>query len=290
MTRRHPTRRASLAIAGLVAVTVLAGCGSSSDDSSSDTTAAAGADACATLPLKKDGTLTIATGDEVYPPWVEDEDPASGKGFESAVAYAVADELGIDDVAWTSTTFDGAITPGDKDYDFNLQQYSITDEREEVVDFSRGYYDVQQAIIAPEGSSISGAKTLADLKDAKLGAAIGTTSLNYAEDVIDPSDEVQVFDSNADAKAAFDAGHLDGLVLDLPTAYYVTAVEIEGSEIVGTLPTIGETEEFGLLFEKGSPLVPCVNEALDALDAAGTLDALREEWLSQGGDIPALTE
>lgn len=285
-------RRPSFLVAGLVAALILVGCGSSDDDSSapSETTAGADTDSCATLPLVEDGTLTVATGEEVYPPWVEGDDPASGEGFESAVVYALADELGIENVEWTGTTFDGAIAPGEKDYDFNLQQYSITPDRLEVVDFSRGYYDVQQALIAPEGSTIADAETLEDLKGAKLGAAIGTTSLDYAENVIDPDAQVQVFDDNAAAKAAFDAGHIDGLVLDLPTAYYVTAVEIEDAEIIGTLPTIGDTEQFGLLFEKGSPLVPCVDEALDALDSAGTLDALRDEWLSQGGDIRALTE
>lgn len=286
------TRRTPFIVSGLVAALLLAACGSSDDSSSSTSTTAAGegGDACATLPLEKDGVLTVATGEEVYPPWVEDEDPASGKGFEAAVVAALADELGVDEVEWTGTTFDGAISPGSKDYDFNIQQYSITEDRLEVVDFSRGYYEVQQAIIAPEGSAIADATSLDDLRSAKLGAAIGTTSLDYAEDVIAPDSEVQVFDDNAAAKAAFDAGHLDGLVLDLPTAYYVTAVEIEDAEIVGTLPTIGDAEEFGLLFEKGSPLVPCVDEALDALDADGTLEALRDEWLTQGGDIPALTE
>lgn len=285
------TRRRSFLASGLVAAVLLAGCGSSDDSSAPSTTAAGGgADVCADLPLKKAGTLTVATGEEVYPPWVEGDDPTSGEGFESAVVYALADELGIDTVEWTGTTFDGAIAPGEKDYDFNLQQYSITEDRLEVVDFSRGYYDVQQAIIAPADSSIVDATSLEDLKGAKLGAAIGTTSLDYAEDVIDPDSQVQVFDDNAAAKAAFDAGHIDGLVLDLPTAYYVTAVEIEDADIIGTLPTIGDTEQFGLLFEKGSPLVPCIDEALDALDDAGTLDELRDEWLSQGGDIPALTE
>lgn len=285
-------RRRSFLATGLVAAVLLAGCGSSDDSSTSSTTTAAnsGADACADLPLKNAGTLTVATGEEVYPPWVEGDDPASGEGFESAVVYALADELGIEDVEWTGTTFDGAIAPGEKDFDFNLQQYSITEDRLEVVDFSRGYYDVQQAIIAPADSSIVDATSLEDLKGAKLGAAIGTTSLDYAEDVIDPDAQVQVFDDNAAAKAAFDAGHIDGLVLDLPTAYYVTAVEIEDADIIGTLPTIGDTEQFGLLFEKGSPLVPCIDEALDALDEAGTLDSLRDEWLSQGGDIAALTE
>lgn len=287
-------RRRSLLASGLIAALVLAGCGSDDDSSApaddpSTTTDDETVD-CANPPLHTDGVLTVATGEEVYPPWVEGDDPSSGEGFESAIVYAIADELGLDEVEWVGTTFDGAIAPGEKDYDFNLQQYSITDERLEVVDFSRGYYDVQQAIIAPEGSSIADATSLGDLKSAKLGAAIGTTSLDYAENIIEPDAEVQVFDDNAAAKAAFDAGHIDGLVLDLPTAYYVTAVEIEDAEIIGTLPTVGDTEQFGLLFEKDSPLVPCVDEALDALDDAGELDAIRDEWLSQGGDITALTE
>ena len=285
-----------LAVAALVAALALAlvGCGSSDDDASSTTTAATGdADRCdaGSLPLKEDGTVSVATGEPAFEPWMVDDDPTNGEGFESAVVYAVADQLGIDaaDVSWTRTGFDEAVAPGDKDYDFNVQQYSITPERDEVVDFSDGYYTVEQAIVAAEDNDIASATSVEDLKGAQLGAAIGTTSLDYIENVIQPDSDPLVFDDNAAAKAAFDAGQVDGIVFDLPTAYYITAVEIEGSSIVGVLPAGEDAEQLGFLFEDGSPLVPCVNDALAALKEDGTLADLQEEWLNQGGDIPTLT-
>lgn len=295
MHKKFRTLAALLLALGLLA----AACGS--DDSedgeeSSDTTAAAdgeSAAACDELPLKTEGTLTVATGEPAFPPWVgPDDDPTTGEGFESALVYALAEELGIaeDSVEWVRTGFDEAVAPGPKDYDFNIQQYSITPERDEVVDFSDGYYEVEQALVAAEDSTVAEATTIADLQDDQLGAAIGTTSLDYIDEVIQPESEAAVFDDNAAAKAAFDAGQVDGLVFDLPTAYYITAVEIPNSSIVGVLPRVGEAEELGMLFEDGSPLVPCVNEALAALEAAGTLEALEEEWLSGGGDIPTLSE
>ncbi len=260
------------------------------DDTTGDTEPAADECAADALALKTAGTLTVATGEEVFPPWMEDNDPANGKGFEGALVAALAEQMGLP-VEFVRTGFDEAIAPGAKDYDFNIQQYSITAERDEVVDFSEGYYDVEQALIAPEGSSVEGAASLADLKDKKLGAAIGTTSLTYIEDVIQPDTEAAVYDDNAAVKAAFDAGQIDGAVFDLPTAYYVTAVEIEGSAIVGVLPQVGgDPEQLGLLFEDGSGLVDCVNQALAALREDGTLESLEDEWLNQGGSIPSLTE
>ena len=265
-----------------------AACGSDTEE----TEASAGGDdaaSCETLPLKTDGVLTVATGEPVFPPWMEDDDPSNGQGFESALVYALADELGIADVTWVRTGFDEAITAGSKDYDFNIQQYSITEQREEVVDFSDGYYQVEQAIIGPEGSPAASAETVAELQDLRLGAAIGTTSLDYLESTIEPSTEAAVYDDNVAAKSAFDAGQIDGLVLDLPTAYYVTAVEIPDTSIIGVLPREGAADELGMLFEDGSDLVPCVNEALAALKDAGTIDALEDEWLNQGGSITSLS-
>jgi polar amino acid transport system substrate-binding protein len=258
-----------------------------------------------TLPLKTEGTLTVATGEPVFEPWMVDDDPTNGEGFESALVYALAEQLGFaeSDVEWARTGFDQAIAPGQKDYDFNIQQYSITPERDEVVDFSDGYYEVEQALVAAEDSPVADATSVADLQSARLGAAIGTTSLDYIEQVIQPEQQAQVFDDNAAAKAAFDAGQVDGLVFDLPTAYFITAVEIPDASIVGVLPREGTTgaseagaseagdgaEELGMLFEEGSELVPCVNQALAALREDGTLEALEEEWLSRAGDIPTLT-
>ncbi|RMH78309.1 MAG: amino acid ABC transporter substrate-binding protein [Actinomyces sp.] len=265
---------------------VAAACG---DD---DSTGGGGEQAasCDPLPLKNDNVLTVATGEPVFPPWMMDDDPTNGQGFESALVYALADKLGVDDVTWVRTGFDEAIAPGAKDYDFNIQQYSITAERDEVVDFSDGYYDVEQAIVAFADSPVAEARSVADLKDAKLGAAIGTTSLDYIESVIEPNTEPAVFDDNAAVKAAMEAGQIDGFVVDLPTAYFITAVEIPEATIVGVLPRVGDSpEQLGMLFEEGSPLVPCVNAALAELKADGTLEAIENEWLNQGGSIPTLS-
>ncbi|HYF45748.1 MAG TPA: transporter substrate-binding domain-containing protein [Acidimicrobiales bacterium] len=286
-----------------------AACGDDSDDGGSEATSGGGGgtqtgegggECPDPLPLKQDGVLTVATGEPAFPPWVEgpesDEtgegDPYSGEGFESALVYAIAEQLGIeeDSVEWVRTGFDEAIAAGETDYDFNIQQFGITPQRDEVVDFSDGYYTVQQAIVGAEDGEIADATSLADLQGFQLGAAIGTTSLDYIEQVIQPDSEPLVFDDNAAAKAAFDAGQVDGIVFDLPTAYYITAVEIPNSSIVGVLPATGDAEELGMLFEEGSPLVPCVNEALAALEEDGTLAALQEEWLQAGGDIPTLEE
>lgn len=272
-----------------------AACGSDAADteaSSGDTEESSGGDeaaSCETLPLKADGTLTVATGEPVFPPWMEDDDPSNGQGFESALVYALADELGVEEVVWVRTGFDEAVTAGSKDYDFNIQQYSITEQRDEVVDFSDGYYQVEQAIIGPADSPVASAATVAELQDLRLGAAIGTTSLDYLESTIEPSTEAAVYDDNVAAKSAFDAGQIDGLVLDLPTAYYVTAVEIPDTSIIGVLPRAGAADELGMLFEEGSALVPCVNEALATLKSDGAIDALEDQWLNQGGSITSLS-
>ena len=250
-------------------------------------------DECApsNLALEDQTQLTVATGEPVFEPWMVDDDPTNEAGFESALVYALAEELGFQagDVEWVRTGFDEAIAPGDKPYDFNIQQYSISDDRDEVVDFSTGYYQVEQALVAAEDSELAGALSLQDLRSAQLGAAIGTTSLAYVEEVIQPESQTRVFDDNAAAKAAFDAGQVDGLVFDLPTAYFITAVEIPDASIVGVLPRAeGDAEQLGLLFQEGSELVTCVDRALAELRDAGTLEQLEEEWLNQGGAIPTL--
>ena len=292
-------------LAVLLSLTLVgAACSSDSDESSSDTsssdttaaagdtTAAAGDCAVADLPLKTEGQLTVATGDPVFPPWVANDDPAGNEGFESELVYDIAAELGFapTDVVWTSTGFDEAIAPGDKDYDFNIQQFGINDERDQVVDFSDGYYTVQQAIVAAPDADIADATSIADLKTAKLGAAIGSTSLDYIDNVIQPDAEAAVFDDNAAAKSAFDAGQVDGLVFDLPTAFYITSAEIPDASIVGILPTVGDEEQLGMLFEDGSELIPCVNQALAAVDDSGDLADLQQQWLADGGDTPTLSQ
>jgi len=290
----HHFHKRQLSIAALLATLALlaAACGSSSESETGADEATDGdtAASCDTLPTKVDGELTVATGEPVFPPWVLDDDPSSGKGFESAVVYAVAQELGIETVSWVATGFDEAIAPGAKDYDFNIQQYSITAERDEQVDFSDGYYQVKQAIVGAGEGDAAAAATLVDLEELRLGAAIGTTSLDYIEFTIKPLNDAQVYDDNAAAKAAFDAGQVDAIVFDLPTAYYITAVEIPEASIIGVLPVGDAPEELGMLFEDGSPLVPCVNAALATLEGNGTLADLEEQWLNDGGSIRTLTK
>jgi polar amino acid transport system substrate-binding protein len=276
----------------LVALAVAAAaCG---DDDSSDTTAAAGEGGCAIdqLELVTEGTLTIATGEPAFPPWVEDDDPTSQRGFEAAVAYAVAGEMGFSDdqVTWVRTSFDDVIAPGPKDFDFNLQQFSITPVRQEVVDFSDPYYTTTQALVAFADSEVASVTSVADLAGYRLGASIGSTSFDFIEEVIQPDEDAAVYDSNANAKSALEAGQVDALVFDLPTAYFITAVEIPEATIVGQLVAPeAQADQLGLLFAKGNSLVSCVNAALGALRADGTLDDLAEQWLAQEGDIPTLS-
>jgi len=283
-----------LALGAAAALAVLSAC-APEDEATPDPTVSASGDACAKdqLPTLEPGRLTIATDNPAYPPWFVDNDPANGQGFEGAVAYAVAEQLGFtrDEVVWTSVTFNAAIAPGPKEFDFDINQFSITEERAQAVDFSSPYYDVRQAVIALADSPIADAASLADLKQAKLGAQVGTTSYLTITDLVQPEVEPSVFNSNDDAKAALENGTIDGLVVDLPTAFYMTAAEIENSLIVGQFPagTTGEQEQFGLVLDKDSPLTPCVSQAVDELRADGTLAELERQWLSQVADVPELS-
>ncbi len=243
------------------------------------------------LPTRTAGTLTIGTDQPVYPPWFADDDPTSGKGFEGAVAYAVATELGYpkDKVTWVRVPFTAAIQPGPKTYDFDLNEFSITEERRGAVDFSSPYYDVKQAVVTLAGSPIAGATSLAQLKTAKLGAQVGTTSLEALTEQIAPTTKAAVFTTNDDAKLALQNGQIDGLVVDLPTAFYITGAELQNGKIIGQLPATGGTpEQFGAVLDKGSPLTGCVSAAVDRLRTAGTLAALEKEWLTTAGSAPEL--
>ena len=240
------------------------------------------------LTLVQEGVLTIGTDDPSFPPWFDfDGGPSTGTGFESAVAYAVADELGFtaEEVVWVVVPFNNSYVPGEKDFDFDINQISITADRDEAVDFSDGYYTANQALLGFSDSDIASVTTIDELRAFRLGAQVGTTSLDFINDVIQPETEPLVYDTNADATAAFDAGQLDGLVLDLPTAFFVSAVEIEGSAVIAQFPTGEEGgEQFGMLFEEGNPLRDCVNEALANVD----LEALQREWLSDVVDAPVI--
>lgn len=237
-------------------------------------------------------TLTIATSDPAYEPWMVDNDPTNKQGFESAVAYAVAEQLGYDDdqVTWTRVPFDAAVQPGPKDFDFDINQFSITPERAEAVDFSSPYYDVRQAIIAVDGNPAADATSLADLADVRIGAMVGTTSISAVNEFIAPAEEPAPFNSNDDAKLALDNGQVDAIAVDLPTAFYLTAAEIEGGVIVGQLPQSGgDVEQFGMVLDLDSPITDCVSQAVDALREDGTLADLEAEWLADVAGAPELS-
>jgi polar amino acid transport system substrate-binding protein len=268
-----------------IAALALAACAPTDDAGSSDTATDG------SLPTIKDGVLTIATSDPAYEPWVVDSDPTNGEGFESAVAYAVADQLGFDKdhVEWTVASFDQIIAPGAKDFDFAINQVSISDEREANLDFSSPYYTTAQAVVTLEGSAGAGAKTLAELKGLKIGAMVGTTSLTAAQESIAPSTPVSPFNDNDQVKQALIAGLVDAIVVDLPTALYITAAELDGGIIVGTLPDSAGGDQFGLVLDKGSKLTTPVSEAVDALRENGTLADLEAQWLTDAAGAPVLT-
>lgn len=245
------------------------------------------------LPLFSEGQLTIATGEPVFPPWMLDDDPTSGEGFESAVAYALAEEMGFDagDVQWVRTDFDVAIAPGDKEYDFNMQQYSPTSERDQVVDFSVPYYTSQKSVLTFADSPVAGATSFADLEAGTWGATIGTTDLDYLENEMG-IENVAVYDTQADVVAAMVAGQIDATVVSLPTAFFLSAVELDNGVIAGVLPAAGDSEEsdgMALLFSEGNELRPCVDQALTTLRDDGTLDEIAETWLQGANDIPSIT-
>ncbi|MEO5851726.1 MAG: ABC transporter substrate-binding protein [Nocardioides sp.] len=246
---------------------------------------------CAAGETLTEGTLTVATDSPAFDPWFRKDDPTNGQGFESAVAYAVADQLGFgaDQVEWVTVPFNTSYKPGPKDFDFDINQISITAARAEVVDFSAGYYQAAQAVIALKDNPAAEATTLADLADLKLGAQTGTTSLTAIRDVIAPTQDEAVFEDTNIAKQQLLSGQVDAILSDLPTAFYITAVEIPKASIIGQFqPETGGQEEFGMLFEKGNPLVECVNEALAALEADGSLAAIEQEWLSDTVGVPQL--
>jgi polar amino acid transport system substrate-binding protein len=280
----------SLAITGTL---LLAACGGSS--SSSDTTAAASSgtgNECTSGKTLTADTLTIGTGNPAYSPWVENDKPESKEGFEAAVAYAVAAELGFGDAAvtWVRTGFDEAVQPGKKNFDFNLQQFSINDERKKTVSFSASYYSTNQAVVALAGSPAIGATTVADLADVKFGAQAGTTSLDFITNVIKPSAEPFAYDDNAGAKAALEAKQIDAIVVDLPTAFYIAAVELTGASVVGQFPASTSTtpDNFGLVFDLNNPLVECVDTALAALKDNGTLAEIEKTWLADKTNAPVI--
>ncbi|MCB0892341.1 MAG: amino acid ABC transporter substrate-binding protein [Propionibacteriaceae bacterium] len=282
------------ATAALTALTLALAACSSPTSTTSASPSAGTPSASASVDVKTltvtPGKLTIATGQPAYSPWVENDKPESGEGFEAAVAYAVAGKLGFTnaDVVWKRTTFDQAIAPGAKDWDFNLQQFSITDERKKAVDFSTPYYTTTQTVVTYKGSKIAAVNSVAGLKDALLGVQIGTTSQADVTKLIAPTTQPKVFNTNEDAVQALKNKQVDGLVVDLPTALYMAAAQLDDGVIIGQLADNSGGDEFGLVLQRGSKLTAPVSAAVDALRTDGTLAALEKKWLSESIDVPVL--
>jgi len=275
-------KKAFRGLAALAAVGALALSGCSAESGSTG-------GASGELQTVTEGKLTIATGEPAYEPWVVNDDPASGEGFEAAVAYAVAKELGFDpeDVVWVRTTFDSAIAPGPKDWDFNLQQFSITEERKQAVDFSSAYYVTTQAVVTVEGSPAAEATSISDLKGVNVGVASGTTSYTLAAEKLG-EDALSVFNNNDDVVLALQSGQIDALVVDLPTAFYLAAAVLDGGSVLGQFEGTDGGDEFGLVLPKGSPLTAAVTAAVDRLREKGTLAELEATWLSEAVSVPVL--
>jgi polar amino acid transport system substrate-binding protein len=298
LASRPAARVWAAALAGTLTLVVTACAPSDSSSGGGSPSPSSGksatADSCSvdSLKLVTPGTLTVATDQPAYDPWFSNNDPSNGKGFESAVAYAVAKKLGFSkqQVKWVVEPFNKSYAPGSKDFDFDVNQISITPARAKVVDFSTGYYRAAQAVIVMNNSKYAHVTTLAGLKGAHIGAQIGTTSLLAAQNDIKPSSQVAVFDDTNAAKQALLNGQVDAIVADLPTAFYITAAEIKGSKILGQFQTTsGHPEEFGALFEKGNPLVGCVDKAIGALKRNGALHRIEKQWLSSDVHVPELS-
>jgi polar amino acid transport system substrate-binding protein len=291
-------RRIFLAAAATLVVllaAVAAGCGSSKEASTGT-----GASSCkkSDLNLVDTGVLTVGTDNPAFPPWFggtphkpwQVSDPRSGEGYESAVAYAVARELGFakSEVKWIHVPFNNSFAPGPKSFDFDINQISFDKKRAEVVDFSDSYYDVNQSIVVNKGTPIASAQSIAELKPYSLGAQLATTSYDFIKKEIKPSKQPSVFPQNAGAVQALKNKQIDGLVVDLPTAFYVTAVQVPNGKVLGQFPTKPGGEHFGMVFEKGNSLRACVNKALEKLRSDGTLARLQQKWLAKATGAPTL--
>jgi polar amino acid transport system substrate-binding protein len=252
--------------------------------------APASAPATTALPTKAPGTLTFATDKPAYAPWFQDDDPTNGKGFEAAVAYAVARQLGFaaKGVKWVTASFNSVVTPGSKVFDIAINQFSISEARRQAVDFSAGYYEVAQVVVTGPDSKIAHATALAELAAAKLAAQVGTTSYTTLVEQIKPTQKPSVFDTTDLAVQALKNGQVDGIVVDLPTGFYIAAAQLDRGKIVGQLPGLGAPEQFGLVLEKGSPLTAAVTAAVEALRQDGTLARLQREWLAGAGGASEL--
>ena len=288
-----------IAVSALASLAVLAATATGMRMSNSDAAAAGAGCAKSSLKTVSNGTITVGTDNPAYPPWYAGgskssfwkiNDPSNGKGFEPAVAYAVASKLGYphNKVKWVYVPFNRSYAPGPKSFDFDINQISYTPARAKVVSFSNSYYDVNQALVVLKGKAISKARSVAALKDFKLGAQLGTTSYDFIKSTIKPSKSPSVFPENAAAIQALKNGQIDGLVVDLPTAFYMESAQIPHSTIVGQFPTSPGGEQWGLVLAKGSSLTPCVDQALNAMINDGTLAQITKTWLSEKVSAPIL--
>jgi polar amino acid transport system substrate-binding protein len=290
-------RKILIAAAALVVLAVTAAFASSPSQASRTAVAGCAKD---TLNLVNEGSLTIGTDNPAYPPWFgggspkasswKINDPRTGKGFESAIAYAVAGRLGFakSEVRWVYTPFNKAFAPGPKSFDFDINQISYTPQRAKVVTFSASYYDVNQAIVVVKGTKIASVRSTKGLRSFKLGAQLGTTSYQYIVNRIKPSSQPSVFPKNDAAVQALKNKQIDGLVVDLPTAFYVTAVQVPNGKILGQFPTVPGGEHFGMVFQKGNSLAGCVNKALAAMKRTGQLKRIQQTWLAKATGAPVL--
>jgi polar amino acid transport system substrate-binding protein len=286
-------------LALLIALLALGGAACGSDDekpaepaanATATASAETAADACATdqLALVSPGKLTVGTDKPAYPPYFEDDDPTNGKGFESAVAFAVADKLGLaESVKWIVVPFNSSYAPGPKKFDFDINQISISPKRAQRVDFSTPYYTAPQAVLALKSSSAASATSLADLADAKLGVQVGTTSLDAVTELIKPSSQPQVFNDSNDTVRALKTKRVDAIVVDLPTAFYLTAAEVPEAKIAGQFDAPGG-DDWGMVLAKDSELTACVNKALEELKSSGELQQITDKWMGGQAGAPEL--
>ncbi len=268
--------RTAAALVSIAALAMSSACGSGSDSESSSSDSSD-----ITQQTVTPGKLTIATGDPAYEPWVMNDDPESGEGYEAAVAYAVAEKMGFDksDVVWTRTTFDTAIAPGAKDWDMNIQQFGITDERKKAVDFSSSYYNDSQAVIVKKDGKYAKATSLSDLKDAVIGAMVGTEGYKYAKTI---KDDVQTFNDDAAVAQAFDAGQIDALVTStVECVYMVQAEQVTDAIVLGRIAGSTDPNGMGIVLPKDSKLTSAASKAVDELESDGTLKTLQDKWLAE---------
>ena len=275
--------RRILLIAATVVIT-LGACGVEDDTSGNGGSAAPQCDT-SNPPTLEDGVLTVATDKPAFPPWFEGS-PRHYSGYEGELATQIAERMDLD-ITWVVEPFNRSYAPGEKDYDFDINQISVTPEREQAVDFSDGYFTNNQGVLALEGTPITEATSVGDLTDFQLGTQVGTTSLDFINEVVQPSSQPQVFDTTNDAKSALESGQIDALVTDVVTTVFLRDFEINGSEVIGQYPS---QEQFGILFEQDNPLRVCVNEVLADLRSDGTLEDLQQEWLQQYLSVPTLED